>query len=65
MNAVHIRIDLKRLGFEYNGGGVNCFWKDLLGFSVKRTGFCEVSINYARFGIFWSSFFDGVKKLAK
>ena len=55
--------DLKALRFGYKGGAINCFWKDLLGFSVKRTGLYEISFNYARFGIFWSGFFEGIKRL--
>ena len=55
--------DFRALRFRYKGGGVNCFWKDLLGFSIKRTGLYEISFNYARFAIFWEGFFYGVKKL--
>jgi len=59
----HMYPDLKALRFRYRGGAINCFWKDLLGFSVRKTGLYEISVSYARFGIFWNSFFEGMKKL--
>lgn len=55
--------DLKALRFRYGGGGINCFWKNLLGFKVKRTGLYEISFSYARFAIFWSGFFEGMKRI--
>ena len=55
--------DFKALRFRYEGGGVNCFWKNLLGFSIKRVGLYTISFSYARFAIFWEGFFEGVKKL--
>ena len=53
----------KALRFQYKGGAINCFWKDLFGFSITRTERYTVSFNYARFSIFWEDFFEGVKKL--
>jgi len=55
--------DFKALRFNYKGGMINCFWKDLFGFSFKKIGTNTISFNYARFSIFWEGFFEGIKHL--
>lgn len=59
----YVYLDFKALRFRYKGGGVNCFWKDLLGFKIKWIGLCTISFDYTRFAIFLEGFFYGVKKL--
>ena len=55
--------DFYALRFRYKGGAINCFWKDLFGFSIKKMGTNTIVFNYARFRIFWRSFFEGIKHL--
>lgn len=62
--------DFKALRFRYKGGRINCFWKDLFRFYIKRNcysifGVNTIGFNLKRFVIFWESFFEGIKHLIR
>jgi len=55
----------RALRFKCKGGGINCFWTALFfGIRIEKTKSLGVlNINYRRFQIFWSSFFEGIRSL--
>jgi len=59
-------IDLYAIRFRLKSGGINCFWKDLflgIHFIKEELHWHRLTINYARFYMFWEDLLTGIKGL--